>query len=332
MRLLFAALVLFSHSFELVDGDRSHEPLTRLLGTLSLGEVGVAGFFLISGYLIIQSLDRSASIQSYLRKRVLRIYPAFIAAFAVCIFIVGPLAGANPFEQSNLDWLQQILHCALLDMPQLPNAFDGLHQPLLNGSMWTIPYEFRCYILIAAAGYFLLRHRAVLLALAVVLLALSPFHFEHRFAIQHFGNLADDIQLTAIFLWGAVFYAFRKEIVYRTGWAALAGIALLACLFNLTTATLAVPTLGAYFLFWLAFSPTLLWAHDVDRNVDISYGLYLYAWPVQNLLIRWVPGITALEVLAISAVVAVILGSLSWLLIEGPIKLRPQLSYRPQSY
>ena len=90
LRLFFAVLVILSHSFELIDGDRSREIATRVFHTLSFGELGIYGFFLISGYLVTKSFEKSRSVGEYVFKRVLRIYPGYVVAFVLCVMAKVP--------------------------------------------------------------------------------------------------------------------------------------------------------------------------------------------------------------------------------------------------
>lgn len=92
LRLLFASLVIVSHAPELRDGNRSREILTRIFGSISFGELAVDGFFLLSGYLIVQSWHHGPELGSFFSKRIRRIYPAFIIASLFCIAVVVPLA------------------------------------------------------------------------------------------------------------------------------------------------------------------------------------------------------------------------------------------------
>ena len=82
-------LVVWSHSFALYFGSENREPISLLTkGAINSGKVGVYVFFIISGFLITQSYERSASALSYLRKRICRIYPGFIVATIICAFVI----------------------------------------------------------------------------------------------------------------------------------------------------------------------------------------------------------------------------------------------------
>ena len=91
LRLLLATLVIVAHSAEILDQNRNREILTNIFGTITFGELAIDGFFLISGYLILNSFLSSSTLKSYLLKRVLRIYPGFIVASLFCIFVLIPL-------------------------------------------------------------------------------------------------------------------------------------------------------------------------------------------------------------------------------------------------
>jgi peptidoglycan/LPS O-acetylase OafA/YrhL len=323
LRLIFAMSVLVSHSIELVDGNRSREPLTCIFGTLSLGDFGVDGFFLVSGYLIAQSFENSVSLLSYLWKRVLRIYPAFVVAFVLSILVVGPLSGADMNALRGTGWMRQILQMSLLGLPLLPHAFADLHYPSLNGAMWTIPYEFSCYLMIGILGLPGLLRRRWIVGFAAVALSLVAVFFHigsGAFTLpSNFAGGPNEVtRFASLFLCGTAFYLFRDSIPYRNDLAGIAAIALVASLFNHASEELAVRTLGGYLIFWFAFLKDTPRLNRINNATDISYGTYLYAWPIQSLLIEFVPGITPLPVVILTTVSAAALAYLSWRLVEKP--------------
>ena len=150
LRLLFASLVIVGHCPELLDGTRDREPLTAIFHTLSLGELSVDAFFLLSGFLITYSFQNSRSLGDYLPRRILRIYPAFIVAYLVCAFVLAPATGGNCWADPG-DTLFKLV--SLQPPGYCPGQLAGIrHYNRLNGAMWTIAFEFRCYLLTAMLG------------------------------------------------------------------------------------------------------------------------------------------------------------------------------------
>ena len=317
LRLLFALLVIVSHAPELIDGNRSREILTCLFGTLSFGEVAVDGFFLISGYLITKSFLQSRTAGAYLIKRVARIYPGYVAAYLLCILALGPFVGGQP---SGLRPTGVVIEMALLHPPAMPGVFAGLPYPALNGSMWTIAYEFGCYVLVlilGAAG--LLSNRPLLAALTVAALALSSLHLDApAWFPSALGDPNTGLRFLGIFGCGGLFYLYRDRIHYDGRRAALAACGLILALFSPLLAEAAFAMLGGYGVFWFAFNVASRRLAAIGQKTDISYGLYLYAWPVQNLLIWLSPGISPWMVAIETTAIAGILAFGSWHAIEKP--------------
>ncbi len=344
LRLFWAVVVLFSHCFALPQGGNSHEPLAVLThGQTTFGSLAVDAFFVISGFLITQSWLRSKGLADYLRKRVQRIYPGFLAAALFCAVIVGPLASesvAGYLHGWHLKLLVRFVWSVLtLSQLALPPVFR--HLPSfgeINGSLWTIRYEFWCYLFLAALGMLgLLKRRGAVAGLFLLVLLLhtaQEWYFPgigqgndvfkagllHGVEIPLLGNLDRWPRLLAFYLAGTVCSLYQDRIP-RSPRLVLASVLLLAlCVHWGLNAML--PLCGTYLLLYAAGSSIQI-GKPLTQRADLSYGIYLYAYPVQQLLIQ---GLGAqinpfvLFVLALPTVSA--LAWLSWTLVEKPVLLR----------
>lgn len=311
----------------MLDGGQRREPLNMLFHTLSFGALAVDAFFLISGYLIAASFVSSASVGAYFLKRILRIYPAFLVCFLVCVLVVAPLAGADLSGLGLSAWGHMAYRLLTLKAPEVGGAFAGLPYPALNGSAWTISYEFRCYILAALFGLAgLYRRPAAFVALtaAVVLASLAmswpgaaivatPSWFEAAF-----GDPVQTGRLLGAFMVGTCFWLYRKSLPLRARYAALATPPLIGLMFTPQFAETALILLGGYILFWTAFRVRWRPLLTINAKDDISYGVYLYAWPIGALLIwcwRTIP-LPLLGLLTFAGAAAC--GAISWFVIERP--------------
>jgi peptidoglycan/LPS O-acetylase OafA/YrhL len=293
LRLALAVLVIFSHSFPLGAGSEVHEPLRVLTrGQMTFGAFAVDLFFVMSGFLIAGSAERSSSLGSFLKKRVVRIYPAFIASAVVMAAVVLPLAG-GVFTEAG--WPARLIDFTLQTLRLQEFYVQGAfaHNPypgVLNGSVWSIQYEFWCYFGVAAmAAAGLLRRRGLALACFVVSLVISVtfqmqgWIFGGKFAGKLLGSPQLWARLLPFYLAGVVFYLFRDRIRLYGWGASLALLVLLAASWVHVGWTAVFPVAGAYLVFYVAFAKWIP-MQRVGRFGDFSYGTYLYAFPIEQML------------------------------------------------
>ena len=317
VRLIAAALVLVSHSFPIGTGSNDREPLSVLTGgQATLGGLSVGVFFFISGLLISNSFDASRNLGSFVRKRALRIMPALIAVCLLMVLALGPITTDLPLGGYFRRAWQFMGQALFLPAPfGLPGVFGGHPIEAVNGSLWSLKFEVACY---AAAAVFvgLSRRRSVL----VIGAWLSSFVVSRWLnggagepgAFFYLGTMAG---LYRFFGAGVVLYVLRDRVVLNKGiaWAA----------FGLSLVALATPvfieaaaTLGAYALLVFAYECPL-WFRRITARGDISYGTYLYAFPIQQLMVPvvgnhpWLISATALPLTLVAALT-------SWLLVERP--------------
>jgi peptidoglycan/LPS O-acetylase OafA/YrhL len=341
LRLLFASLVIISHAPEIFHGNRDNEPLTWLFGSISLGDLAVDGFFLISGYLITASFLNSRTSYSYLKKRVARIYPGFLCAYFVCVLIVAPIGGAT-MPDSPGEFASVMVRALLLQPPDVGTVFNGTPFPFLNTSMWTISIEFKCYLLIYVIGLLgLLKIRKLILVAAIAFLIANMFvELDHQsfnmgiterpapdvFSFSEWntmllGNKKGWLRLTAVFLTGSCIYHYRDMIVFKPIYIVISTALLALCLCFDWSAHLGVALFGAYLIFAAAEMNRGNVFSRINNETDISYGVYLYAWPVTKILFLFFPALSVPQVSLLTLVISYLLGWMSWMIVEKPVMM-----------
>ena len=234
----------------------------------------------------------------------------------------GLLAPAIPHYFQHLD--RHLLHSVMmLQEPDAPRAYPHTSIVEVNGSLWTIFYEVHCYLLVALLGVCgLLRRRSWWLAGTGLLLLgrwMPPFALRQNLNALHYliGDPKLFFRLGLAFFTGGGFFLFRREIPYRPA-LAWAAVAVLLAVRAAVPARLELALIfaGAYLLFYLN-QLSLPWLAWMRRFPDMSYGMYLYGWTVEALLINWL-GNTPWLVFGLATVLCVVLGWLSWHFVERP--------------
>ena len=326
LRLALAALVLYSHSYPLGGTPEALEPVMRLThGQMTGGAVAVDLFFVMSGFLITASAERSRSLRSYFQKRVLRIYPGFLLLVCLTVLVALPLSGARWSEPGVAGRVGNVLLQTLrLREFDTTGAFARNPYPgSINGSVWSIQYEFWCYVGVAGlltAG--LLRRRGAVLAVFAAALVWGVLYQVRGWSVggKFLGVLLGWPTLWArllpLYLAGVVFYLFRGRIRLHWGLVAGAVAALAVACWVPFGMTAAFPLAGTYLVFFFAFTP-LVWLHRFGRFGDFSYGTYLYAFPVQQVLIQAIGHAVAPWILFAAALpVTLLLAVASWYGVE----------------
>ncbi len=320
VRLALAALVVVGHSWPL--GGYAPSPLERM------ADVAVNGFFALSGYLITTSRMRS-DIGRYLRRRAQRIFPAFWVSLAVVAFVFAPLGallngrGWDPGES-----LSFVTSNALLMMNQwhVGATLSGAPQPgTWNGSLWTLMYEFAAYLACGALLGIGWARRHLLLTSGALVVALPALAWVLGDLAGSGRVITNGLRLGGFFAAGMLAYALRRRLRPSTPVAtACAGAVLLLA----TAGEGVLHLLGPLPLAYLLLHVGATWRTTLGAHADHSYGLYVYAWPVQQLL-----GMLGLGALlpvwgfgVASLLLTLPLAALSWHLVE-----KPAMRWRPSA-
>jgi len=331
IRICMALLVVVSHSYALYRGSELGEPLSRLTqSTINSGNLGVYVFFMVSGYLITQSFNHSKSYWSYLKKRIARIHPGFIVATSLCGFVIVPIFSQTAHFTPWLVMKALVLNLLLQGFFVDNSTFSHNLVTAVNGSLWSIPYEFWCYLGVLALGIVGLmksKRRVVIAVLCFAVMA-TGFWLEVTGRKPGGGVIGTIIgwpylwfKVLPCFLAGMLVHQYR-EILPRRLWLLITAAALVLIAANLPlpqpwkTAVVGFlfPPCAAYAVFYLAFMRQIA---DGARFGDFSYGTYLYAFPVQQILLAcFGQRIPFLLFILISMVLSLGAGIVSWFTVE----------------
>lgn len=323
LRLIAATTVLFSHCYALT-GHTGNEPFAAFTDLDTGGGLAVTVFFAISGYLITGSCLNSNGAADYLIKRALRLIPGLAICVMATIFIMGIFFSTLPaWEYLSSPVTAAYWHNMWLYVHYyLPGVFERNAYPgAVNGSLWTLPIEALMYLIVLFLGMArALNTRAMVIFLGMCWLAY--FRGIPAFALQNAAwagvfPVAESAKLLCIFFGGALLYLHDKHGLTRTDLAILALFALLAVR-GANAVLAAYIMLSPLIVLALSFLP-LGPASRLCKNGDISYGVYIYAFPIQQSVVSLLGNdVPPLTLFWYSLPVTCLLALLSWMFVEKP--------------
>ncbi|MDA3890665.1 MAG: acyltransferase [Salinivirgaceae bacterium] len=334
LRLLAASFVIISHSsILLLNKPLGFDPIQFIFG-MDMGRFGVIIFFIISGFLIAMSWENKKSIFDFAIARFLRIYPAAIVIVLISVFVMGAIITTLPLMEylTHKTTYLYLQDSTLYRMYYyLPGVFNGNPSgSSINGSLWTLPYEFTCYIFLGIFGIAqILKNRyATLLLLCGLIFTSVLFNTEvNIIVIPILGiDFKTFYPLLLYFISGSVFYKFRNIISFNSLIIILA-TTIIYLTNSLPFAEYLKILLLPYIILGLGFSGKLHFK-TIGKHGDFSYGLYLYAFPVQQLIVFSLGDkIPLLLMVFLSFAFTLPFAIFSWKIIEKPaLRIRKKLN------
>ncbi|MBO6184212.1 MAG: acyltransferase [Chryseobacterium sp.] len=314
LRLFFASLVIVSHSFPL-SGIAPHDPTYFWSdGQMNLGTLSVGAFFSISGFLIIGSLNRAHSILDYLWKRIIRLYPGLIVVLAITLILVV-IINSNVIE--NKSFWTYFPNSLLLYSNQY--TIDGIfennpYKNIINGSLWTLCYEFTCYIFLSFLIIF--RKNIVLQELIILLTFITTLIMYNTVNNFFFMNLSSKelFRFSSYFLAGSYLYYYKSLLKNLN-------LFIVSIIIIITSVFLGffdwVFPLITYVILFIGLKSTEIINSIGVKIGDLSYGVYIYGFLVQQTLMYYFK-LDVFSLISISLAISFIFGFLSWKFVEKP--------------
>lgn len=322
IRIVAAYCVLITHSFVITMGTGDSQPFRHALG-MSIGSISVDVFFLTSGFLVTASLLKRKNIIEFVWARILRIFPALFVMLTLTVFISGMFLTSLPkvsFFTNSKTYEYLIKSFTLINDIgyTLPGVFcSNPYKNFVNGSLWSMPYELKMYIILAgiwvlSKNFSIIRSKLFDTLVILIVLFAGISDFLYHFIMHIDKNWA---RLVFMFFTGSVFFIFKDKII-------LSRIVFITFLILLIIATrnpvaffIVYNLTLAYILFFIAFIPSGF-VRYYNKFGDYSYGIYIYAFPVQQSIIFFIPRVSVLTMIIFSTIITFVFAFLSWHLIE----------------
>lgn len=324
LRLVLAFLVLISHSYLLFG--RSQEPLEVFSkGQTNMGDIGVLGFFCLSGYLISASFERSPNLLKFLRNRFLRLFPGYLVCLLITAFVIAPLifyvnnkslAGFGfTGSDSSFSFVYKNIYLSIRQWSIGGLLAHANYKESLNGSLWSLFPEFMSYLLTLVLGIFgLLKNNRFVFA--VVFIFVYVVYIVNLYTTNQFGPtfliLSGARRLYTAYLCGMALFVFRDKV--QVDAKGVVFILLISVVLIKFGGFLIVAPLFIGLLCIKGFA-----LFDMGFKYDVSYGLYIYAFPVQQLIsAAYAPDTPLILYIITCAVVTGVLAFLSYVAVERP--------------
>lgn len=317
IRLIASLAVLVSHQYPI-----SGRVEPSFFGLTSIGSVAVIAFFAISGYLITASWMSCKSTLAYLNKRCRRLFPGLFVCSLLMVYFAAPVFGLYNQKAFVMSWysIESLYSYALLQF-QIPftNGFtSGYHLPnSVNGSLWTLKFEFIDYILIAAVLF--LNKKPLTCAIGLLVISLLAYTvcvmtFDKTPGAYNIHELEYYIyrgsMLTVSFAIGSVFYFTRNTMTTSyIPWVISVALVVASVAFDFFHAFMVGFSI-LILLIGVTFNEKI-----IAGRFDYSYGIYIYAFPVQQIVVNEMH-YAFYESMALSALITILLGAASWHLVE----------------
>lgn len=314
-RLIAAFMVIYGHAFAIAPQAGKFDLISLWIGFGYSGSLAVIIFFFISGLVVANSLMEKKSVIHFLISRVFRIFPALILVVLGSGFFIGPLVtnlGVSEYLSNHLLY-KYIVGNILLDTSYaLPGVFENNKYPsVVNGSLWTLPYEMAAYLGLVAI-FMLGGFRSKIFSIAIFLIFFADPFLDGKLIFTWQTQNAEVDFLIPSFALGVIVAIFKDEL--EVDGRFVIGLLLIYFLFRKASYAFVLLHLSIFaFVLWLSAKN---WMKKLKPKIDLSYGVYLWGFPVQQVFAHYIPnsGIFLNQILSI--VVALVCAWISWHLVE----------------